>query len=140
MAGKKKYCCNFNPDKQWGGRREGAGSPKWKSGNATPIRIPEHLHEAVLAYAHALDDGTPLPPSNGHAQVEEQQGIIHPNKQTDTLTAEDIRQMQLSVEAMSAVLERWRKELSKHNPKLPRWEKANQLFDELEAHLTTPWL
>lgn len=140
MTGKKKDQCNINPDRQWGGKREGGGFPaKWRNGNSKPLRIPEALHEAVIAYAHALEDGTPFPPGNGDTQPEPQ-GIIHPTGETDTLTAEDIRQMQLTVEAFRSILERWREELRKHNPKQPRWEKVNQLFDELEAHLHTPWL
>lgn len=140
MAGKKKHLSNLNPEKQWGGKREGGGfQPKWKSSNSKPLRIPESLHEAVLEYAHALDDGTPLPPGNGHTQPE-QQGIIHPTGETGTVTAEDIRQMQLTLEAVRGVLEQWREELNKHNVESPRWKKANELFNALDTHLSNPWL
>lgn len=136
MAGKKKYRCNFNPEKQWGGRREGAGSPKWKSNDATPIRIPKHLHEAVLAYAHALEDGTLDPSTN----PDPQQGIIEPDTQGQAVSAEEIRQVQLTLEAVRGVLEQWRGELNKHNVESPRWKKANELFDALDTHLNNPWL
>lgn len=135
MAEDDKQGCNSTPKKQWGGRREGAGNPKWKSGAATPVRIPPALHEAVLAYAHKLDEGR-----QPEAAPSEPQGMIQPNPTDKPLTAEDIRQMRLTLEAVTATLEQWREELKRHNPKSPRWEKANQLFDALEVHISVPWL
>lgn len=140
MAGKKKHLSNLNPDKQWGGKREGGGFPaKWRSGNAKPVRIPERLHDAVLNYAHALDDNQPLSPEN-NPDSQPQQGIIQPDAQGQTMSAEDIRQMQLTLEAVRGVLEQWRDELKKHNIESPRWRKANELFDALDTHLSNRWL
>jgi hypothetical protein len=130
---------NSTPKGQWGGRREGAGNPKWKSGAATPVRIPPSLHEAVLAYAHALDENQPSPSASSN-DPQPKSGIIQPNFTDKPLTAEDIQQMRLTLEAVTATLEQWREELKRHNPKLPRWEKANQLFDALDVHINVPWL
>jgi hypothetical protein len=128
MTGKKKDQCSINPERQWGGKREGGGFPaKWKHGNSKPIRIPEALHEAVLAYAHALDEGQP-PGSEPGATYE---SMAQP-------TVEDIKALMLTLEAIDRTLERWRQELKKHDAKLARWEKAHQLFTQLEADLRTP--
>ncbi len=130
---KRRY--NLTPGKQWGGKRFRAGNPKWKSGAATPIRIPEALHEAVLAYAHALDESTSSNAGNNH-DPSHYQGIIQPDAQSQPVTIEDIRQMQLTLEAVRGVLEQWRGELNKHSVEMPRWRKANELFKALDTHLT----
>lgn len=137
MAGKKKHLSNLNPEKQWGGKREGGGfQPKWKSGNSKPLRIPESLHEAVLTYAHALDDGQP----EEEAAPADPHGIIQPANENEMASAEEIRQMRLTLEAMRSTLGQWRQELKHHNAQSPRWKKANDLLEALEAHLHTPWL
>lgn len=128
MAGKKKDQCSINPEKQWGGKREGGGFPaKWKHGNSKPLRIPEALHEAVLAYAHALDEGQ----RPGTESGADQEPAAQP-------TAEEIKALMLTYEAINNTLERWRQELKKHDAKLARWEKAHQLLTQLEADLKTP--
>ncbi|PSB40871.1 hypothetical protein C7B80_32300 [Cyanosarcina cf. burmensis CCALA 770] len=121
---------NRTSGKQWGGRREGAGNPKWKSGAATPVRIPLVLHEAVLAYAHALDERQQL-----DAALSEPQGMIQANPTDKPLTAEDIWQMRQTLEAVRLTLEQWRGELAKHNTESLRWKKAKELFDALETQL-----
>lgn len=131
MAGKKKRDCNLNPQKQWGGKRENGGFPaKWRSGNSKPIRIPESLHEAVLAYAHKLDEV-----QQPDAAPSKPQGMIQLNATDKPLTSEDIRQMRLTLEAVRLTLEQWRWELVKHNAESLRWKKANELFNALEAQL-----
>lgn len=136
MAGKKKYRCNINPEKQWGGKRENSGFPaKWKSGNSKPLRIPENLHEAVLAYAHALDDG-----QQPEAASSDLQSIMLPVNGSETASAEEIRQMRLTLEAMRSTLGQWREELKHHNLQSPRWKKASDLLEALERHLHTRWL
>jgi hypothetical protein len=58
MAGKKKEFCKLTPGKKWGGKR--VPSPalsRWKTGKTKSIRVPEALADAVLAYAHKLDNG-----------------------------------------------------------------------------------
>lgn len=140
MAGKKKRDCNLNPEKQWGGKRENGGFPaKWRSGSSKPIRIPESLHEAVLTYAHALDENQPLPPVNSN-EPHPSQGILQPGVEGQAVSPEDMRQMQLTLEAVRATVGQWREELKHHNPDSPRWKKTNQLLEALEAHLYTPWL
>lgn len=42
-----------------GGRREGAGRKSaWKSGATKTVKLPVALVDAILAYAHKLDDGS----------------------------------------------------------------------------------
>jgi hypothetical protein len=57
MTGKKKEFCHLNPNKQWGGKRANSHPSPWKSGNTKSVRIPQAILEAVLEYAHKLDDG-----------------------------------------------------------------------------------
>lgn len=130
MAGKKKRLCNPNPEKNWGGKRQNSGfKPKWQHSPTKLIRIPEALEKDILEFAHALDEN----------KQSEQRGMLQPENRNPK-TAEEIRQIQNTLEAVEATVKKWRSELQKHRTSSPRWKKANDLLQELENDISTPWL
>lgn len=96
-----------------GGRKTTTWQPGWKLGKTSVIRIPEVIKDDLFEIARHLDDGgTCLLQGNEEAQASD-----------------------AKLDALRAIAQQWREELSQRDVTSPRWKKVEQLLVEVESLL-----